>query len=141
MIVQFAFEKVKSEIIGEVYRPVARAMFFSPRDPTLSQETSLLIDSGSDFTLLPLYFGRDLKIDFAKECRVFYTSGIGGKERVYFLPTIKVQLGPFIREIPVGFIGRNDVPPLMGRHLFLEAFETYFAKNRIIYFSDQPFRQ
>jgi hypothetical protein len=50
-----------------------------------------------------------------------------------------VQIGEFAREIPVGFLDRNEVPPLMGRHLFMETLETYFSSNHITHFSDKPF--
>lgn len=44
------------------------------------------------------------------------------------------------RVIPVGFLDRNEVPPLMGRQLFMESLETYFSSKHIIYFSDKLFK-
>lgn len=83
-----------------------------------------------------LNFGIDLNIDFETDCKIFYTSGIGGAEKVFLLPRIEVQIGGFKRTIPVGFLDRNEVPPLLGRHLCLETFEMYFASNHITYFSE-----
>lgn len=139
MLIKFNFEKAKSRILGDIYRPIAKAVFTSPHNDALKQETWLLVDSGADYTLLPRYFGLDLKINFEKDCQVFHTSGIGGIERVYFLPKIEVQIGELKKIIPVGFIDRNEVPPLMGRHLFMETMETYFASNHTVYFSDKSF--
>ncbi|MCG2693263.1 hypothetical protein L6279_04100 [Candidatus Parcubacteria bacterium] len=80
-----------------------------------------------------------LDVDVEKDCQVFHTSGIGGTEKVYFLPKIKIKFGDIEKQIPVGFIDRNEVPPLMGRHLFMETMETYLASNHEVYFSDKPF--
>lgn len=141
MVVKFAFERANSKIFGDVWRPMAQAIFTSPHDEALRQETWLLIDSGADYTLLPRYLGYDLGVNFEMDCKVFYTTGIGGAEKVYLLPRMKVQLGPFERMIPVGFLDRNEVPPLLGRQLFMETLETYFSSDHITHFSDQPFRQ
>ncbi|KKS20640.1 MAG: hypothetical protein UU81_C0019G0015 [Microgenomates group bacterium GW2011_GWC1_41_8] len=36
--------------------------------------------------------------------------------------------------IPVGFLDSDDVPPLLGRHGFMEIFKTCFD-NHMVYFS------
>ena len=64
-----------------------------------------------------------------------YLNQFGGGERVYYLPKIKVKLGDWKRIIPIGFLERNEIPPLMGRHLFLETFETLFSSNHTVSFS------
>lgn len=138
MFIKFPFEKAYSKIFGEIYRPIAQAIFTSPNNPKLQQEVWLLVDTGADYTLLPRYFGIDLNIDFETDCKIFYTSGIGGAEKVFLLPRIEVQIGGFKRTIPVGFLDRNEVPPLLGRHLCLETFEMYFASNHTTYLSEQP---
>lgn len=141
MVVKFAFERARSNIFGDIWRPVAQAIFTSPHDDHLQQETWLLVDSGADYTLLPRYLGYDLGVNFETDCQVFHTTGIGGAEKVYLLPRMKVQLGQFERIIPVGFLDRNEVPPLLGRQLFMETLETYFSSDHITHFSDQPFKQ
>ena len=140
MMIKFAFEKANSKILGEIWRPVARAIFTSPSDANIQQETWLLVDSGADYTLLPRYLGIDLKINFETDCQIFQTVGIGGPEKVFLFPRMEVQLGPFKRVIPVGFLDRNEVPPLLGRHLFMETLETYFSTGHTTYFSDKPFK-
>lgn len=138
MVVKFPFEKASSKIFGNIFRPVARVIFISPYDREHKQEVWLLVDSGADYTLLPRYLGLDLKVNFEKDCKIFYTSGIGGAEKVFLLPKIEVELDGFKRVIPVGFLDRNEVPPLLGRHLFMETLETYFSSDHITYFSDKP---
>lgn len=139
MVIKFPFEKAHSKIFGELWRPMARVTFTSPKDTSIKQELWLLVDSGADYTLLPRYLGRDLRVRFETDCKPFYTSGIGGTEKVFLLPRIKVQIGRFQRTIPIGFLDRNEMPPLMGRHLFIDTFETYFSSKHITYFSDEPF--
>lgn len=138
MAVKFAFEKVESQILGTIWRPVAQVVFQKKRSGKL-RAVWMIVDTGADYTLLPRFMAERLEVDVEKECRVFLTTGIGGSEKVYFLPKISVRLGEFDREIPVGFLDRNEVPPLLGRHLFLETLETYFSSDHTTYFSDQPF--
>ena len=95
----------------------------------------MIVDTGADYTLLPRFMADKLGIDLENDCKVFTTYGVGGGERVYFLPKIKVKLGEWERTIPVGFLERNEVPPLLGRHLFLETFESLFSSNHTVSFS------
>src|SRR3989338_6152517 len=76
-----------------------------------------------------------LGVNLEKDCKVFHTYGVGGGERVYFLSKTKVKLGEWERIIPIGFLERNEIPPLFGRHLFLETFETVFSSNHVVSFS------
>lgn len=95
----------------------------------------MIVDTGADYTLLPRFMAHELGISLETDCKTFSTYGVGGGERVYFLPNIKVRLGKWKRTIPVGFLERNEIPPLMGRHLFLETFETLFSSKHMVSFS------
>lgn len=120
--------------MGKIYRPVAQVFFWSKIDKKW-MEVWMIIDTGADYTLLPRFMASNLGVNLEKDCRIFTTYGIGGGERVYFLPKMKVKLGSWERVIPVGFLERNEIPPLMGRHLFLETFETLFSSNHTVSFS------
>ncbi len=133
MALTFQFEKSNSPILGTIYRPVARVFFYS-KSKKRWYETWMIVDSGADYTLLPRYFSYRLGIDLKKDCQVFKTAGIGGEEKVHFLRRIKAKLGIWEREIPVGFLDRDNVPPLLGRHLFLETFEVYFSPTHYVTF-------
>ncbi len=135
MAITFPFEKDKSSILGQIFRPIARVFFFSKKKDRW-YETWMIVDTGADYTLLPKYFSKRLGIDVEKDCRIFKTTGIGGTEEVYFLKSIKVKLGEWERNIPIGFLNRDDIPPLMGRHLFLETFEVIFSPNHKVTFSN-----
>jgi len=134
MVLKFPFRQEKSSILGTIYRPVARVLFWSKRSNRWIA-ARMIIDTGADYTLLPRFMAERLGVNLEKDCKVFNTYGIGGGERVYFLPKIKVKLGDWERVIPVGFLERNEIPPLMGRHLFLETFETLFSSSHIVSFS------
>lgn len=138
MVIKFPFEKVQSPILGIIRRPVAEVLF-QRKITGKWRAVWMIIDSGADYTLLPRFMAKRLEIDVERECQVFHTTGIGGTEKVYFLPKMTVRLGELERIVPIGFLDRNEVPPLMGRHLFMETIETYFASNHITYFSDKPF--
>lgn len=97
----------------------------------------MIVDTGADYTLLPRYLANNLGVNLEKDCKIFTTYGVGGGERVYFLPKTKVKLGNWERFIPIGFLERNEIPPLMGRHLFLETFESLFSSNYTVTFSNK----
>lgn len=134
MALKFSFKKEKSLILGNIYRPVARVFFWSANINNW-MAVRMIVDTGADYTLLPRFMANRLGVDLEKDCKVFTTYGIGGGERVYFLAKIKVRLGNWERIIPIGFLERNEIPPLMGRHLFLETFETLFSSDHTVAFS------
>lgn len=137
MAVKFAFRVEKSTILGKIHRPVAQVFFWSKADKKWT-EIWMIVDTGADYTLLPRFMANNLGVELEKDCRIFTTFGIGGDERVYFLPKIKARVGNWERIIPVGFLERNEIPPLMGRHLFLETFESLFSSDHILTFSVNP---
>lgn len=114
---------------------MAQVFIWSKQNSTWS-EIWMIVDTGADYTLLPRFMASELGVDLERDCRIFNTYGIGGTEKVYFLPKIKVKLGNWERLIPVGFLERDEIPPLMGRHLFMETFETVFSTNHTISFSE-----
>lgn len=134
MALTFVFERNFSPILGTIHRPIAQVFFFS-QQKNLWYEVWMIVDTGADYTLLPKYFSRRLGIDLKKDCQIFRTAGIGGEEKVYFLKGISVKLGEWQRSIPIGFLDRDEIPPLMGRHLFLETFEALFSSNHTTTFT------
>ncbi len=63
--------------------------------------------------------------------------GVGGTETVYLFKKLPVRLGAWEAKVPVGFLSRDNVPPLLGRQGFLEELRvvldlhtTYFYSNR-----------
>ena len=134
MVLRFPYREEKSSIFGLIRRPVAKVALWSQKSNKWLA-VRMIVDTGADYTLLPRYMANNLGINLEKDCKIFTTYGVGGGERVYFLPKIKVKLGDWERIIPIGFLERNEIPPLMGRHLFLETFEALFSTNHIVAFS------
>ncbi|MBI3559154.1 retroviral-like aspartic protease family protein [Candidatus Gottesmanbacteria bacterium] len=129
----FPYQKEKSDLLGIIYRPMASVSFQSKNNKWVP--VRMIVDSGADYTLLPRYVAKRLQIDLEKDCQQITTHGVGGESYVYFLPQIRVKLGKWGRNIPLGFLDGDDVPPLLGRHLFMETFDTLLSSNHIVSFS------
>ncbi len=134
MRLTFPFEKSSSPILGKIYRPIAQVFFFS-KIKNRWYGAWMIVDTGADYTLLPKYFSVRLGVNLKKDCKVFKTAGIGGEEKVYLLKGARVKLGKWEKRIPVGFLDRDEVPPLLGRYSFMEKFETLFSTNHTVTFS------
>ena len=94
---------------------------------------AMLVDTGADYTLLPNIYAKHLGVNLQYDARLFETMGIGGHERVYLLQRWPMRLGTWQRKIPVGFLTRNDIPPLSGRQACLETFKVTFFRHRTIF--------
>lgn len=87
----------------------------------------MIVDTGADYTLLPRFLAPLIGIDVSTDCRKIETRGVGGKSNVYLTrKRIVARIGDFERRIPVGFLPIDDLPPLLGRHEFLETFRVVF---------------
>ncbi len=91
---------------------------------------AMLVDTGADYTLLPHLYASYLGIVLNRQAHVFETMGIGGRESVYLVRHWPMQLGSWKRDIPIGFLSRDDVPPLLGRQACLETFRLTFVRHR-----------
>ena len=90
----------------------------------------MIVDSGADYTLLPKSYVQKLGIDLSQDTKPFLTGGVGGKAKCYFLKRKqKVKIGNWERNIPLGILDDEDVPPLMGRQGFMETFKITFDKH------------
>lgn len=136
MAISFPFEKVGKSYFGQVFRPVAKVSLKSFKD-NLWTNAWMVVDSGADFTILPRYLSQDLGISLEHDCIKDTTAGVGGEQTIYLCKRkAKVKIGPFEREIPLGFLDSNEVPALLGRLGFLETFETTFHKNHTLVFKN-----
>lgn len=132
LTLKFPFEKRSSSIFGQVFRPIAKVSFWSSKIKRWV-EIIMIVDTGADYTLLPRFYALDLGIHLRKDCIPYSTTGIGGTEKVYIFKKAKVKLGKFERIIPLGFLNRDNIPPLLGRQDFLQTFKVVFYKH-ITYF-------
>lgn len=130
MPIVFPFEKIPSDIFGEVHRPYA-TVFLRKKNEDGWIDTRMVVDTGADYTLLPKMYARRLGIDIFTDCEVQETRGVGGTETIYLYRGLTARIGNYEQVIPVGFLERSDVPPLLGRQEFLETFRVVFEKHRV----------
>lgn len=128
MAVSFPFKKERSLIFGVIFRPIAEVSFKHQKE-NIWQSVTMLVDTGADYTLLPAIFALELGINLAKDCKKISTRGVGGRSTVYlFKRKIMARLGKFERQIPIGFLSNDYIPPLLGRQEFFETFKVIFDK-------------
>lgn len=116
--------------LGKIYRPYIQVLLTSKNIDELIP-VEVLVDTGADYTLLPKKYADLLGINLLKECRLDRTHGIGGVEKIYLCQNlITLKINDFKKIIPVGFLDRDSIPPLLGR---LEALEVLvlIMKNKM----------
>lgn len=114
--------------LGNIYRPYVELLISSDKvDEWIPIE--MLVDTGADYSLFPQKYAGLLGINTEKECFLQTTYGVGGKEAIYlYKKGIKIKAGNWQERIPLGFLKRDDVPPLLGRLNCLEVL-TLIMKN------------
>lgn len=128
MKVSFPYEEKSSSIFGAIKRPIAKVRFWSKKYSRWLEYT-MIVDTGADYTLLPFSKAKDLGIDLEKDCQRYASFGIGGAENVYFSEKrIKIEIGKWEKKIPVGFLEREDISPLLGRQECLDIFDLLFSR-------------
>ena len=128
--VKFKFRCIPSEIFGSIYRPYITVLL-QKKDKTGWRKARMIVDTGADYSILPRSYAVYLGIDLTRDCIAQTTHGIGGMETVYIYKSLILEIDSFKRKIPIGFLDRDDVPPLFGRHECLETFRLVFAKRTI----------
>lgn len=123
----FPYESKRSSIFRVVKRPIAKVSFWSTKFNRYLDYV-MIVDTGADYTLFPLSAAQELGIDLKKECKSFMTAGIGGEETVYFFQNAKMRLCDWETSIPIGFLGREDIPPLLGRESCLNNLDVRFVR-------------
>ena len=118
-----------SGYLGNIYRPYVKILITSDKiDEWIP--TEMIVDTGADYSLFPKRYAGLLDINLEKECFEQTTYGVGGKEEIYlYKKGILIKAGDWKRRIPLGFLSRNDIPPLLGRLKCLEIL-MLIMKNR-----------
>lgn len=138
MEIIFPFERRASSIFGDVWRPIALVGFQSLQDRQIWTTIRMIVDTGADYTLLPRPYSKALGVDLERDCKLFETLGVGGHETVFVYPNIRVRLGGWEADVPVGFLDCDSVPPLLGRHQFLEAISVLFENHTTTFRTKRP---
>lgn len=133
MGIKFQFKDYHSSVFGSVRRPVVD-VFFQHQKSKDWQPITMLVDTGADYTLLPYFLAYPLGINLITDCKIIRTQGVGGTNKVYlFKKNVKVKLGDFKREISVGFLSNDNIPPLLGRLDFFETFKVTFENFTVTF--------
>ena len=135
MLVKFPHRDVPSALFGVVYRPMADVLVRT-KDKGDWVSVSMVVDTGADYTIMPKRYAPLLGINVNVDCIEHKTHGIGGSETVYLCRDVTVRLGHWERRIPLGFLDRDDIPPLLGRQDFLETFRVTFERHETTF--EQP---
>lgn len=136
MDVRFKFEDMGEGHFGHIYRPIAKVSLKSPKSDKWVI-VWMIVDTGADYTILPLHLLEKLRISPEDDCMKDTTFGVGGSQTVYFYKKkVKVKVGSLERDVPLAFLDSNEVPALLGRLGFLETFNTEFSKKHTIIFND-----
>lgn len=93
----------------------------------------MIIDSGADYTLFPKKYAQILGVDLLNDCLVETTLSIGGAETVYQYKNLLIKIGSWEKQIPVGFLERNDLPALLGRLECLESLRLTFDDKESLF--------
>ena len=127
MKIVFPYEEKSSPIFNKIKRPTVEVYFWSK----LIQDWlryKMIADTGADYTVLPRYYSVDLGFDLEKDCLKKQTIGVGGHETIYFLKEkIKMRISNLEKQIPLGFLNSDNIPPLLGREECLNTFRILFA--------------
>jgi hypothetical protein len=119
------FTYIGNTKLGKVYRPYLQVFAFSKiRDKW--QPVEVVVDTGADYTLFPKKYAIILGIDLERDCQKESTLGVGGSETVYLYKELPFRIGNWQRNIPIGFLARDDIPALLGRLACIEVFKLRF---------------
>lgn len=127
-IASFPFKFITKTKLGKIYRPYIIVSVYSKQRKAW-QPLEMVIDTGADYTLFPKKYAEILGVDLLNECFAETTLGIGGAETVYQHKSLRIKIDNWEKQIPVGFLERNDIPALLGRLDCLEILHLTF-KNR-----------
>ena len=132
-IIKVPFKKIAKSYLGRIFRPYVLVSLTSVKTDELFP-AEMVVDSGADYTLLPNRYAFYLGIDLEKDCKAETTLGVGGSETIYlYKKGIFVNIGGWKKQIPVGFLERDDVPPLLGRLECLEVLKVTFEKRETVF--------
>lgn len=131
-IASYPFTFIGKTKLGKIYRPFAFVWIYS-KIRKKWQPIEMVIDSGADYTLLPGKYAEILGIDLKKDCQKEETLGVGGVETVYQYKNLPLKIGNWQAKIPVGFLGRDDIPALLGRLDCLELLRLTFVKRQSVF--------
>lgn len=121
--------KYKEELTGDGQKTISRpiADVWVKTSGNLWLEFHPYIDSGADFTMIPLSLGRliGFKVDNNKIKKI---GGIQGSVPVIFVKN-KIKIGSLEIDACLAWCQIENVPPLLGRTDIFDTFDVTFKQN------------
>lgn len=126
--------KRKSEIFGEVRRPLITVRFFSETRNIWIPSYDTLVDSGADVSIIPRYLGNLLVKDVTDGKKIGIKGIAPDSKLVCYLHTLKVIVAGKELNIPVAIADSNKVLAILGRLKGLDIFNVEFQKGEAVVF-------
>ena len=136
-MISFPFAHRVSRRFGIIHYPVVSIGIWSQKFRRWLP-VEAVVDTGADYTLLPRFFLQSLGAKGLRGGTAIPSKGIGGSERVRFFPHWPLRLGPWNLSAPIGFLDRDDIPPLLGRMGCLNRFQVSFWRRRTTFAMPRP---
>lgn len=121
----FDWRPEESEVLGEIFRPVARIGI-----RTIKSDWKFLrtyIDSGADISVIQRSFGELLGLDVENGKYAIFEGAGGGKLETY-IHNIEMKIGDEVFKTKVAFCKDplSQTPNLLGRETIFDLFEIHF---------------
>jgi hypothetical protein len=123
-LVDFAYRKEKSGLLGDILRPVAQLEIKSEKAEWFP--VIMYIDSGADISLVPRNFGSLLGLDLTQN--LGQIRGIGDAIVPLSLQDVKFRLEKHEVKVKIAVALINEVPYVLGRYDFFKLFKISFQE-------------
>lgn len=122
-MIEFPFKKRRSRRLGEILKPLIPVRLIGPKS---SETVLMLLDSGTDLSLIPYSVGEaiGLELDMSNRSEV---QGIGEGSVPYILSQVKLGIGAAEVTARIGWALIEEVPFLLGR---LDVFRRFAVEFR-----------
>jgi hypothetical protein len=129
-LVEFAYRKEKSGLLGDILRPVAQLQIKSEKSGWFP--IIMYIDSGADISLVPRNFGSLLGLDLRKN--LGQIRGIGEAIVPLSLQIAKLRIEKHEIKVKIAVALINEVPYVLGRYDFFKLFKITFQEydNKVV---------
>jgi len=129
-LVEFAYRKEKSGLLGDILRPVAQLEIKSEKSGWFP--IIMYIDSGADISLVPRNFGSLLGLDLTKN--LGQIRGIGEAIVPLSLQIVKLRIEKHEIKVKIAVALINEVPYVLGRYDFFKLFKISFQEydNKVV---------
>jgi hypothetical protein len=129
-LVDCAYRKEKSGLLGDILRPVAQLEIKSEKTDWFS--VIMYIDSGADISLVPRNFGSLLGLDLTQN--LGQIRGIGDAIVPLSLQDVKFRIEKHEVKVKIAVALINGVPYVLGRYDFFKLFKISFQEydNKVV---------